>query len=479
MQANKRTAPTTVDGTDCNAQGLLIPELIDRPVAVDFEAGYVSSDGGALLLARLDRSLGYVRRFSQCFTDHRDPELIEHSVEELLRQRVYGLALGYEDLNDHERLKADPLLAACCGKSDVLGERRVREQDRGKALAGKSTLNRLELTPAEANASHRYKKVVGDEAALEDFFIEEYVRSLPKRTRRIVLDFDATDDPLHGHQEGRFFHGYYRHYCYLPLYVFAGHRPVMARLRAASGEAASGAVEALAKIVGAIRRKLPHVKIVVRADSGFCRDELMSWCEENGVFYLLGIARNQVLERELKGALEVAREAAQAREDQTARVFREFGYKAKKWPGAQRRVIGKAEWTAKGRNPRFIITNLSGEAQALYEREYCARGDMENRIKEQQLDLFADRTSTGSFRANQLRLWLSTLGYLLIDRLRQIGLKGTEWARASCGTIRLQLFKIGALVKVRVRRVLLSLSSAYPRRELFGQLSRRLAFGPT
>jgi len=368
-------------------------------------------------------------------------------------------------------------LAAMCGKNDPLGRQRLRAQDRGKALAGKSTLNRLELTPPEADASHRYKKIVANAAGLEAFFIREYVRSLKKSTRRIVLDLDATDDPLHGQQEGRFFHGYYGHYCYLPLYVFAGGWPVLARLRTSKLDASAGATEAVEMIVRAIRQKLPRVKIILRADSGFCRDGLMSWCEEHDVHYLFGIARNAVLERELESSLEQARQLAQESPGQSARVFQEFAYKAKKWPGAKRRVIGKAEWTAHGRNPRFIITNLTGEARGLYERDYCARGDMENRIKEQQQDLFADRTSTFGLRSNQLRLWFSTLAYLLMYRLRQIGLRGTTLAQATCGTIRLKLFKIGALVKVSVRRVSVSLSSAYPLQELLGHVARRLAFG--
>jgi len=454
---------------------MLFPELIEgKSTAVDFQAGFVSSDGGAVLIGRLDRSLGHVRRFCQCFTDYRDPDLIEHSLEELIRQRVYGLALGYEDLNDHEALKSDPLLATVCGKEDPLGKNRLRAADQGKALAGKSTLNRLELTPKEADAKARYKKIVGDEESLEDFFIKEYVRSLRKRTRQIILDLDATDDPLHGHQEGRHFHGYYRNYCYLPLYIFDGHWPILAQLRTSDREAAHGASQAVAKIVDAIRKKLPRVKIILRADSGFCRDELMSWCEANQVHYLFGIARNAVLERELAPTLELARQQAEGSETKSARLFHTFDYKAKKWPGEKRRVIGKAEWTAQGRNPRFIITDLPGEGRRLYEKVYCARGEMENRIKEQQLDLFADRTSTGSLRANQLRLWLSTLAYLLIHRLRQIGLKGTELARASCGSIRLKLLKIGALIKVSVRRVLVSLSSSYPRGHLFEAIAGRL-----
>ena len=459
--------------TECKQTSWHFPELIDKQVAVDFDAGFVSSDGGGVLLARMDRSLGHVKRFCGCFTDYRDPELVEHPLLDLLRQRIYGLVLGYEDLNDHEQLKSDPLLATLCGKNDPLGRERLRDQDRGNALAGKSTLNRLELTPTNATANHRYKKIVGDEASLEGFFINEYVRSLSKRTKRIVLDLDATDDPLHGSQEGRFFHGYYRHYCYLPLYIFDGHWPILARLRQSKIDAAAGATEAVEKIVKAIRKKLPQVKIILRADSGFCRDELMSWCETHGAFYVLGMARNAVLQRKLAATMEQAQAMAQENPDGYARLFHSFDYKAQKWPGEKRRLIGKAEYTSVGSNPRFIITNLTGEGSALYERLYCARGEMENRIKEQQLDLYADRTSSASFRANQLRLWMSTLAYLLVHRIRQIGLKGTELARASCGTIRLKLFKIGAQIKVSSRRVVVSLSSAYPRIGLFERVAHR------
>jgi len=462
--------------TECKSAELLFPELIKKKVTVDFKAGFVSSDGGAVLLGRLDRSTGLVKRFSDCFTDHRNPELIEHTLESLIRQRIFGLALGYEDLNDHEHLKSDPLLATVCGKEDPTGKDRKRSEDRGKALAGKSTLNRLELTPSDADSSHRYKKVVGEEEAIEAFFIREYVRSLRKRTRRIVLDLDATDDPLHGAQEGRFFHGYYRSYCYLPLYIFAGHWPLLARLQTANGDASRGSIDALEKIVAAIRKKLPRVQIIIRADSGFCRDALMSWCEASGIDYLLGIARNAVLERALSQSMEEVEKQSQSNETGTSRIFLSFDYNAKKWPGNKRRVIGKAEWTLLGANPRFIITSLKGEGKGLYERDYCARGEMENRIKEQQLDLFADRTSTGTKRGNQLRLWLSTLAYLLLHRIREIGLKNTHWSRASCGTIRLRFMKIGALVQVSVRRVSLSLSSAYPQQKEFTEIAKRLQF---
>lgn len=471
----------TVSPTDCKDQPLLFPELTSRPITVDFDAGHVSSDGGGLLLARLDRSYGYLHRFARNFTDHRDPELIEHSLLELLRQRVYGLALGYEDLNDHDRLCVDPLLASLCGKQDPLGQNRHRAQDKGKALSGKSTLNRLELTPADADASARYKKIAGDAEAIEDFFIHEYVRSLAKGTTSVTLDLDATDDPLHGDQEGKFFHGYYGGYCYLPLYIFDGDWPVLAWLRTSDRDASDGALEKVKKIVRALRKKFPRLKIRLRGDSGFCRDALMTWCELHEVKYLVGLARNAVLERKLQSALEKARQLSEASEGNPARVFVEFTYRAEKWH-APRWVIGKAEWTQGQANPRFILTNenaLEFSAQELYEKDYCGRGDMENRIKEQQLDLYADRTSTGTMRSNQLRLWFSTLAYLLMNQLRRVGLPGTELARATCGTLRTRLLKIGALVRVSVRRVRVSLSSAWPLRELFARVAGRLQIIPS
>lgn len=469
--------PAATCPTDCKTAPLLFPELGVRPVVVDFNAPRVSSDGGGVLLARLDRSFGYLTRFAACFTDFRDAESIEHSTLELVRQRVYGIALGYEDLNDHDTLRADPLLAALCGKADPTGQDRLRAQDRGHALAGKSTLNRLELTPPDASATARYKKIAADAGALEDFFINEFVRSLAPDTTRVVLDLDATDDPIHGQQEGRFFHAYYGGYCYLPLYVFCGDWPVLAWLRTSDRDAAAGAVEKVAKIVAALRRKFPQVKIVLRADSGFCRDELLRWCERHAVKYLFGLARNAVLERRLQPALAQARAFSGQNAGAPARVFQEFTYRARKWH-APRWVIGKAEWTHGQANPRFIITNLSPlefDARELYEKEYCGRGNMELRIKEQQLDMFADRTSTEGMGSNQLRLWFSTLAYLLVNQVRRVALRGTELAVATCGSIRLKLFKIGALVRVSVRRVSVSLSAAWPRAALLELAASRLS----
>jgi hypothetical protein len=370
----------------------------------------------------------------------------------------------------------DPLLASLCGKKDPLGQDRARAKDKGKALCGKSTLNRLELTPAQADASARYKKIVASAEGVEEFFISEYVRSLPPETTAVTLDLDATDDPVHGHQEGRFFHGYYGGYCYLPLYIFDGDWPIVAWLRPSDRDASDGALGKVQKIVAAVRQRFPDIQITLRADSGFCRDGLMTWCELHGVFYLFGLARNPVLERKLAAGLAKARQLSEQNAGAPARVFVEMTYRAESWH-APRWVIGKAEWTQGEANPRFIITNknpLHFQAQSLYEQDYCGRGNMENRIKEQQLDLYADRTSPETMRSNQLRLWFSTLAYLLLNQLCRVGLQGTQLAQATCGTIRLRLLKIGALVRVSVGRVWVSLSSAHPLQELFALVAQRL-----
>lgn len=458
-------------------QPLLFPEFTAKVVTVDFQGGQVSSDGGAVLLAQLDHAYGYTRRFASCFHDLRDPDLLEHSVLAMVRQRVYGLGLGYEDLNDHDQLCRDPLLASLCGKADPLGQDRVRDQDKGKPLAGKSTLNRLELTPPEATVASRYKKIVADPQALENYFIDEWVRSLAKDTPEVILDLDRTDLPLHGEQEGRFFHGYYDEYCYTPLYLFAGDWPVVAALHTAESEHRDELLRLVAKVVAAVRQRLPGVRVILRGDSGFCRDELMNWCEDHTVKYVFGLARNPVLERMVRGSLRTAKSMREFNGSDKERVFQEFGYRAKSWGPKKRRVVGKAEWTREGANPRFVITNLAAEQwgpAALYERLYCARGNMENRIKEQKLDLFADRVSTETLRANQLRLWFSTLAYLLVNQLRRVGLAGTKLAQATCGTLRTRLLKIGALLRVTTRRVWVSLSSAYPLAELFAEVVARL-----
>jgi hypothetical protein len=372
-----------------------------------------------------------ISQLAQCFWDGRDARYVEHPVEQLVGQRVYGLALGYEDLNDHDELRSDPLLGVLVDKSEPT-----------QKLAGKSTLNRVELT---TDGKDRYKKVVVEEAAIERFFVRMYVSSRRRAPRRIILDLDATDDPVHGKQEGRFFHGYYGCYCYLPLYIFSedGY-PLWAQLRRSNIDASEGAVEAIEQLVTQIRECWPKVEIWLRADSGFAREQLMSWCEANQVEYVFGLAKNSRLIEELEEASEQARQQHE-KSNQPARVFHEFSYATLRSWSHERRVIGKAEVLAKGANPRFIVTSLSKyPARRLYEQIYCARGEMENRIKEQQLGLFADRTSSTRMKANQLRLWFSTAAYLLLHQLRQLGLKGTAMARAQCQTIRIKLLKIGA-----------------------------------
>lgn len=464
--------------TECNATQLEFQGLGRRRVQAAFDGGHLSSDGGALLLRAVDERLRVTARLAQCFTDHRDQALIEHQALELLRQRIQGLALGYEDLNDHDELSRDPLLALACGKADVEGRQRVREADRGKALASSKTLNRLELTPADAGPRSRYKKIVYHPEKIEALLVDLFLDSYAAAPKEIILDFDATDDPLHGHQEGRFFHGYYGAYCYMPLYVTCGDHLLVAKLRTADRDASAGSVEVVAALVEQIRQRWPEVRIILRGDSGFARDALMLWCESNDVYYVLGLAKNARLLDTIGQALL----AAHARYLQTgvaARVFTSFFYRTRDSWSRARRVIAKAEHLPKGANPRFIVTNLPedyAEPKALYEKVYCARGDMENRIKEQQLDLFADRTSAGTLRANQLRLWFSSFAYVLVSALRRVALKGTRLADASCGTIRLKLFKIAAHVKVSVRRFVIHLASACPYQDVFRKACRNLHY---
>jgi hypothetical protein len=467
--------------TECTGSDLVFQPLGARSVVARFDGGTISSDGGCLLLGEAERLTGTLRQLAACFTDHRDPEAIEHTVAQLVAQRVYGLALGYEDLNDHDALRLDPLLATLVGKVDPTGADRFRSRDRGKALAGKSTLNRLELTPPDATAASRYQKIVARPEEIERLFVELFLQAHPQPPTQIILDLDATDDPLHGHQEGRFFHGYYKEFCYLPLYIFCGEHLVAAKLRTADNDASYGTVAELERIIPHIRAAWPQVRIVLRADSGFCREEIMAWCEAHDVDYLFGLAKNSRLVEALQPALA----DAHVRYLQTgvaARVFADFVYQTRDSWSRARRVVGKAEYLPKGPNPRFVVTSLPAaarEARALYEEDYCARGDMENRIKEQQLMLFADRTSTAWLRSNQLRLWFSSAAYVLVQALRRLGLAGTRLAQAQCGSIRLWLFKIGALVRVTVRKVWVSLSSACPYRDVFTQVYENLRRVPS
>jgi hypothetical protein len=437
-------------------------------VVVDFHGGVVTSDGGSLLLRETERRINLLPRLAACFRDYRDQNRIEHTVESMIGQRVYALALGYEDLNDHDELRSDPLLAVLAGKQDSSGEERKRGRDKGKSLAGKSTLNRLESATKDDPSRDRYKKISYDSEVIDALLVNLFLESFTKAPEEIVLDLDATDSPLYGGQENRFFHGYYKHYCYLPLYIFVGEHLLCARLRPSNIDAAAGSLEEVERIVKQIRIRWPRVRIILRADSGFCRDNLMSWCEGNEVDYVFGFARNDRLQKRLEPQMEEAA-AEHARTKQPARVFTEFPYRTRDSWSAERRVVAKAEQLEGKKNPRFVVTSLPSEqwpARKLYEEFYCVRGDMENRIKEQ-LSLFSERMSTATMRANQLRLYLSSMAYVLVQSLRRLGLKGTEMARAQVNTIRLRLLKIGAEVRISVRRVLLSMTSAYPHQALF------------
>jgi hypothetical protein len=461
--------------TECNQESFEFHPLNQRQIVGRFDGGAITTDAGGLLLREVEKRTAIIERFAACFRDHRVKEQIEHTVRELVAQRVYALALGYEDLNDHDQLRADPLLAVLAEKPDPTGESRARQRDQGKALAGKSTLNRLELTKAVVEAKERYKKIALDQEAVDQLWVELFLEAYPQPPAEIVLDLDATDDPVHGHQEGRFFHGYYGHYCYLPLYIFSGDHLLCARLRPSNVDASAGCVEEVMRIVAEIRRAWPQVKITLRGDSGFCREELMAWCEREGVDYVLGLAKNERLRAEIAGELQQA--AAQyAQTQQAARVFQEFVYQTRESWSRARRVVAQAEHLEKGANPRFVVTSLSPEvweARALYEQLYCARGEMENRLKEQ-LTLFADRTSTAYLRSNQIRLDFSSAAYCLMEALRRLGLKVTDLAQAECRTIRLRVLKIGALIRITVRKVWVSLAGGYPYTALFARVHAAL-----
>jgi len=466
--------------TECTPVEIEFTGIGRRKVRGAFDGGHISSDGGAVLLREVDGRLGITQRLASCFTDYRAPDLLEHSVLALVRQRVYGVALGYEDLNDHDDLKWDPVLSLALGKRDVEGKARRRRADRGKVMASSSTLNRLELTPSNADARSRYKKIVHHPEKLEALFVDVFLDSFESAPEEIVLDFDATDDPVHGDQEGKFFHGYYRCYCYLPLYVTCGDHLLVAKLRTSNRDAADGSTEVLARLVERIRARWPKVRIIVRADSGFARDGFMDWCESHCVYYLIGLAKNDRLLKKIGNELVQARERYQ-QTGHASRVFTQFLYRTRKSWSRARRVIAKAEHLTKGANPRFILTNLPEDyagPKNLYEKHYCARGDMENRVKEQQLDLFADRTSAHSLCANQLRLWFSSTAYVLMSALRRIGLKGTRLAKATCGTIRLKLLKIGAHLKISVRRIRLHFASACPYQDVFHYVWQNLQHYP-
>jgi hypothetical protein len=480
--------------TECIADIFGFEAVEGRAVVAWFDGGAITSDAGGLLLGAADRAIRMVDRLASCFVDRRSQAHVEHSVATLVGQRIFAIALGYEDLNDHETLRHDPVMAVLSGKLEA---RRAG----CAAVAGKSTLNRLELSKPEPS---RYHKISYDAEAMDRLFVDLFLEAHRTAPSQITLDLDATDDPLHGEQEGRFFHGYYKSYCYLPLYIFCGRHLLCAKLRRSNIDASAGSADEVARIVAQIRQRWPEVRILLRADSGFTRDDLMAWCEQNDIDYLFGLAKNTRLIAEIAAELAEAAEENQ-KSGKPARRFKDFQYRTHKSWTRERRVVGKAEWmipstaeskstpkpgkkskksimagdldltTLEGRaNPRFVVTSLSvdqHQARELYEKLYCARGEMENRIKECQLDLFADRTSTHTMRANQLRLWLSSMAYVLVSALRRIALAATRLADATCGTIRLKLFKIGAQVRISVRisvrRIKFSMASAFPYTDVF------------
>jgi hypothetical protein len=453
--------------TECSQDSFEFASLSSRKVTAAFDGGAIASNAGALLLREADGAIGLSRQVAACFKDGRRQDKIEHALETLVAQRIHGIALGYEDLNDHDELRRDPVLGLLSGKLEA------RRADCA-VLAGKSALNRLEHAPKAGD--DRYRKLSVDEEAMKRLFVSLFLEGLATPPKRLILDLDATDDPIHGEQEGRFFHGYYKCYCYLPLYIFCGRELLLAKLRPANIDASAGAKEEIAFIVAQIRERWPDVEIWLRADSGFCREELMGWCEDNRVEYVFGLARNGRLEASI--ADELVEAGAKAKESgKPERVFKELKYQTRKSWSRERRVVAKAEHLPKGKNPRFIVTSLANgaaPAQELYEKIYCARGEMENRIKECQLDLFADRTSAASLRANQLRLWFASLAYVLITALRRLALAGTELAQATAGSIRLKLLKLGALVTVSVRRIKIAIASACPLKEVFAIAHLRL-----
>jgi hypothetical protein len=447
--------------TECNQSSFGFEACGSREIVARFDGGTISSDGGALLLRQTDKRLNLLARLAECFLDGRNQEYVEHSIVEMLSQRIYGLALGYEDINDHEQLRHNPVFGILAGREEL-----------EEPLAGKSTLNRMELG---AGTKDRYKKITFWKNAMDELLVKVFLESYQKAPDEIILDVDTTDLPLHGKQEGRFFHGYYDCYCYLPLYMFCGEQVLCVRLREANHDASFGSLQEIRRIVAHIRVAWPAVKIILRGDSGFCRNELMSWCENNRVDFVFGLARNQRL-RKIIGA-QMHQATQQWKESgKPARVFTEFPYRTKKtkkggWD-RERRVAAKAEQIEGKENPRFVVTSLtseSREAKALYEQLYCGRGDMENRIKEQ-LSLFADRVSAETMRANQMRLYLSAMAYVLVSGLRRLGLQATELAKAQVSTIRTKLLKIGAQVRVTVRKVWVSMASSYPWQDLYQQV---------
>lgn len=436
--------------TDCNAFGFQFPACRKRRVEVDFCGGEITSNGGILLLRQADRASGLIGSVAHRLCDKRQRGKINHRMITMLRQRVFAIALGYEDVNDHAALRHDVALQTAA--------------ERNRVLASPSTLSRFENTAERAWAWH-----------IHEAMVDNFIASHTQPPKQLVLDFDATDDRVHGQQEGRFFHGYYDHYCFLPLYVFCGEQLLVAYLRPSKIDGARHAWAILALLVKKLRQAWPKVEIILRGDSGFCRHKMLGWCERKGVGYIVGLGRNKRLNSLAAHWMNTARKGFEASGDKQ-RLFGEFTYAAKSWK-CERRVIARIEHMEKGTNPRYIVSNLSGNGPDLYEKLYCARADMENRIKEQQLDLFADRTSCHKWWSNQFRLLLSSLAYTLLEMVRRIALVGTDMAHAQCGSIRLRLLKIGAVIVRNTRRVRFMMSSACPDQQLFYLAAARLKPG--
>jgi Transposase DDE domain group 1 len=449
--------------TECTQSSFEFAGVWSRSVMARFDGGKITSHAGGLLLREVDRRIGLLNRLSECFLDGRNQSRVRHSVREMVAQRVYGLALGYEDLNDHAQLREDPLLMLLAGSTDAQSP-----------LAGKSTLNRLELA-GEVGEEDRYKKVHYDADAIDRVLVDVFLQAHAEPPQEIVMDLDTTDLPLHGHQEQRFFHGFYYHYCYLPLYILCGEHLLGVRLRPADIDTSAGALAEVERIIKQIRQSWPEVRIILRADSGFCRESLMSWCEAHQVDYVFGFARNErlrrIIEPQMQQALALYQETGQA-----ARVFTEFAYETNTSWSRSRRVVAKAEQIEGKENPRYLVTSLETEnwpARKLYEEVYCARGDMENRVKEQ-FSLFAGRVSAATMRANRLRLYLSAAAYVLMSAFRRLALSGTAWARVQCQTIRSQLLRIGAQVRITAPKVWVSIASSYPHWRVFAQAYEQL-----
>jgi hypothetical protein len=437
--------------TDCNRDTLDFSRLGSKSVVADFLGGRLTSDAGALLLREVGEKTGLFEALNEVIPDPRNPVFIVHEQRDMLAQRVIAIALGYEDLNDHQTLRNDPALQMAAGK--------VPEEE--ISLASPPTLCRLE------NRIERKTLI-----RIASVLVDQFIASQTQPPDHLTLDFDATDDLVHGHQEQRFFHGYYDHHCFLPLYVFCGDELLTAYLRPSKIDASKHSRALLKLLVQRLRQAWPEVKITVRADSGFCRWKLMRWCDSHGIGYVLGLARNQVLERLATDWIrQAARQFSKTKEPQ--RIFASFSYGASTWDRS-RRVIVKAEHNAQGRNPRFVVTNVPADPQEVYEDFYCQRGNMENRIKEQQLDLFADRTSCHRFLANQFRLLLSSAAYVLVQALRRTALRETDLEKAQVGTIRLKLLKVAALVVVSARRIVFHLATSYPFQPLFRSVLERL-----